>query len=99
MLRSILGAVVPAALIITGCCPTGPGATDPCYVAPLHPWLPSMPNPASVYCERVGGSLRIEADAEGNQYGICTLPDGTEWEEWDLYCRECPDVVWCDFVE
>ncbi|MFA4855374.1 MAG: DUF333 domain-containing protein [archaeon] len=48
-----------------------------------------LPNPASVYCEEQGGSLRIE-DTEAGQVGICTLAGGTECEEWAYYRGECP---------
>jgi putative hemolysin len=42
-------------------------------------------NPASVFCEEQGGSVEIVADAEGNQMGMCRLPDGTEVDEWEYY--------------
>lgn len=48
-----------------------------------------MANPASVYCGKLGGSLRIE-NTPGGQVGICVLPDGTEIEEWALYRRDHP---------
>jgi len=47
-------------------------------------------NPASVYCEAQGGTVRIEMDAAGGQIGICILPDGTECDEWEYYRGECP---------
>jgi len=47
-------------------------------------------NPASVYCEEQGGMLSI-VDGEDGQYGICTLSDGTECEEWAYYRGECPE--------
>lgn len=46
-------------------------------------------NPASVYCKEQGGTLRIEENEKG-QYGVCTLPDGTECEEWVYFRGECP---------
>lgn len=46
-----------------------------------------MANPASVYCETKGGKITIKNTEQG-QIGICTLPDGTEIEEWELYRRE-----------
>ncbi len=49
-----------------------------------------MANPASVFCEEQGGSLRIVTDEVGGQYGICSLPDGTECEEWQYFRGECP---------
>ena len=48
-----------------------------------------LANPASVYCTKVGGTLRIETSSEG-QYGMCVLPDGTEIEEWALFRRDNP---------
>lgn len=43
-----------------------------------------MPNPASVYCEKQGGTLEIVDEAAG-QVGYCNLPDGTRIEEWEYY--------------
>jgi putative hemolysin len=48
-----------------------------------------MANPASVYCAAQGGKLSIENQSAG-QVGICTLPDGTQIEEWALYRRDHP---------
>ena len=49
-------------------------------------------NPASVNCIEKGGTLKI-MDGEGGQYGICTLPDGTECEEWAYFRGECPKKI------
>ncbi len=38
-------------------------------------------NPASVYCEDVGGILEIRTNPDGSQTGYCIFPDGTECEE------------------
>ena len=46
-------------------------------------------NPASVNCIDKGGKLKI-VDGQNGQYGICTLPDGTECEEWAYFRGECP---------
>lgn len=43
-----------------------------------------MANPASVYCEQVGGKLEIVNSGQG-QIGYCTLPSGEKVEEWALY--------------
>lgn len=48
-----------------------------------------MANPASVYCGKLGGKLRIEKTTAGEQ-GICMLPDGSEMEEWALFRRDHP---------
>jgi putative hemolysin len=42
-------------------------------------------NPASVYCVEQGGEVVIVTDADGNETGLCRLPDGTEVDEWEYY--------------
>lgn len=49
-----------------------------------------MANPASVYCISQSGRLDIRKTADGGEYGICRLPDGTEIDEWTLYRRDHP---------
>jgi len=49
----------------------------------------NMPNPASVYCEKHGGKLKIVTAAGGSQSGICIFPDGSECEEWAYFRGEC----------
>lgn len=44
----------------------------------------NMANPASVYCESLGGKSEIVKDNKGC-YGLCHLPDGTTVDEWKLY--------------
>jgi len=48
-----------------------------------------MANPASVYCQSLGGKTTIQTGDKG-QYGMCHLPDGTQIEEWALYRRDHP---------
>lgn len=43
-----------------------------------------MANPASVYCEKLGGKSIIKKDKEGD-VGYCQLPNGQIIEEWKLY--------------
>lgn len=43
-----------------------------------------LANPASEYCIAQGGKLLIKNEHNG-QVGYCTLPNGTEMEEWALY--------------
>jgi putative hemolysin len=49
---------------------------------------PQLANPASVYCEKNGGTLEIRDDVDG-QVGICVFPDGSECDEWAFYRGEC----------
>ena len=44
----------------------------------------TMNNPASAYCEEKGGTVNLDT-------GICTLPDGTEIDEWELYRSDHPE--------
>ena len=61
---------------------------DPC---PGETGGTGLPNPASVYCEEQGGTLKmVETDA-GTQ-GICVLEDGTECDEWAYFRGECPEL-------
>lgn len=46
-------------------------------------------NPASVYCESIGGKLEIVKEASGER-GVCHLPDGTVIDEWELFRRDHP---------
>lgn len=48
-----------------------------------------LPNPASVNCEKSGGRVDIRSDNEGNQYGVCVFPDGSECDEWAFFRGEC----------
>lgn len=52
-----------------------------------------LPNPASVFCEESGGTVRIETADDGSQTGICVLADGTEIEEWEYYRANSPDAT------
>ena len=48
----------------------------------------ALPNPASLYCGELGGA--------SGQDSVCALPDGTEQDEWDLFCTDCPTSGWCE---
>ncbi|MCX5592495.1 I78 family peptidase inhibitor [Alcaligenes endophyticus] len=65
-----------ALLAILGGCVSATDSQQPQQV--------EMANPASVYCQAVGGSLTIENTSAG-QVGMCTLPDGEKVEEWELF--------------
>jgi putative hemolysin len=55
-------------------------------VTPDGAW---MPNPASAYCEEQGGRIEVRTTADGDQYGVCILADGSECDEWAFYRNEC----------
>lgn len=67
--------IAAAFALITGC------------TAPSQDTNVGMPNPASAYCVERGGTVTIVNRPKG-QVGFCTLPDGTQIEEWELYRRD-----------
>ncbi len=78
ILLPMLKHLIPAAMTIT-------------VAACAQPEAPSvgMANPASAYCQSLGGKLIIQPGTNG-QVGICNLPGGTQIEEWALYRRDHP---------
>lgn len=46
---------------------------------------PGIANPASVFCEEQGGRVEIDRDEDGDERGICVLPDGTRVDEWEYF--------------
>ncbi|MEZ9525149.1 putative hemolysin [Enterovibrio norvegicus] len=63
--------------LVTGCSGTEDNASS-------NPPL-NMANPASVYCDSVGGTSETRKDEKGNVMSMCHLPDGAVVEEWTLY--------------
>ena len=55
----------------------------------------AMPDPASVFCREMGYDIEIRRDEEGNEYGVCVFPDGSECDEWHYYCKCEPDGIGC----
>jgi putative hemolysin len=53
------------------------------------PATPSLPNPASVFCQEQGGTLEVRTGDDGSQAGYCIFPDGSECEEWAFFRGEC----------
>ena len=51
---------------------------------------PGLANPASTNCVNHGGTLVIETDGGGGQFGVCRFPDNRQCEEWALLRGECP---------
>jgi putative hemolysin len=47
-------------------------------------------NPASQNCEEKGGTLTIQKNGSGGEYGICTFEDNKQCEEWAMMYGECP---------
>ncbi len=49
----------------------------------------TLANPASVNCGKVGGTLEI-VDEPNGQYGLCHFEDNRSCEEWALMRGDCP---------
>jgi hypothetical protein len=82
---AIIDAVVPLPKLNTSTIPvpiTTPSTEEP---------NTQLPNPASVNCVQMNGSLRI-VETESGQVGICTLPSGEDCEEWAFYRGDCPKL-------
>jgi putative hemolysin len=48
----------------------------------------NIPNPAAVYCTRLGYSWKIVETAQG-QAGVCIFPDGSSCDEWAFLTGKC----------
>lgn len=53
-------------------------------------------NPASIFCEKKGGTLQIETAEDWGQYWICLFNDGSYCEEWAYFRNECQpgDIIY-----
>ena len=51
---------------------------------------PHLANPASQNCVDKGGTLAIERQPDGGQYGVCVFGDNRQCEEWALMRGQCP---------
>lgn len=64
-----------------------PILTASCATHNDQPKMIGMANPASVYCQKIGGKLDIVNESAG-EVGYCTLSNGERIEEWTLYRRD-----------
>jgi putative hemolysin len=72
--------------------PAAPTATPqtPPTTAATQPPAASLPNPASENCVKQGGTVSIQKNNDGSEYGLCVFPDGKQCEEWAMQRGECP---------
>ncbi len=79
--------------IIFGVLAAGCSATveqnAPTPSATADPNSSGIANPAAVFCIEQGYRQETRTDAQGNQYGVCIFPDGSECDEWAYYRGEC----------
>jgi putative hemolysin len=69
--------------------PTATPQTPPTMATTQQP-VANLPNPASESCVKQGGTLSIQKNSDGSEYGLCIFPDGKQCEEWALQRGECP---------
>jgi putative hemolysin len=63
------------------------GAVPP---AATQPPAANIANPASENCVKQGGTVSIQKNSDGSEYGLCVFPDGKQCEEWAMQRGECP---------
>ena len=80
--------LVLIALLLAGCAGTSPSAQG----APPRSGA-QLANPASRHCAEQGGTLVIERNPTGDQYGVCVFTDNYQCEEWALLRGECRAVA------
>lgn len=51
-----------------------------------------IPDPAAEYCMDMGNSPGTRTNADGSEYGVCTLADGTECDAIAYYEGTCPNA-------
>ena len=88
----IMSFCLVAGLLVAGCTqPTTPvqtQTTTPTIIVTASSTSVGIPNPASVNCVTIGGTLEIKRDVAGNEYGMCNFSNGTSCEEWALFRNE-----------
>ena len=97
----ILALILVSTMLIAGCTQQGTETTKTTPVATKETVVATpaatpaatgnqtqIANPASENCIKMGGKLDIRKNADGSEYGICTI-NGTECEEWALFRGEC----------
>jgi len=89
-MKNVLLFVIILTMLPACTAPSHPSSPEP--VATEHPQA-GMPNPASIYCEENGNRFEIHTSADGSQYGLCVLPDGSSCDEWAYYRGECGHAV------
>jgi putative hemolysin len=53
--------------------------------SPPEGMLIGMPDPSAVWAEQQGYQYFTRTNPDGSQYGVTILPDGLEYDAWDLF--------------
>lgn len=83
MKKILIGASLLTSILISACSTTEVKTPEP---KPL-----GMANPASVYCDKIGGTSIVKKDSRGNEVGYCRLADGKVVDEWELFRSAHPE--------
>lgn len=54
-----------------------------------YPSEPMIPDPSAVYCKFLGYEIAVRKDPQGNEYGVCIFPDGSECDTWAFFRGSC----------
>lgn len=91
MAISVMSALVSGLLgagLFAGCAASsapGPAAGSQVPSAPAQ-----RANPASQHCIAKGGTLSIQKNGTGGEYGVCGFVDNRQCEEWAMLRGQCP---------
>ncbi|WP_244192201.1 DUF333 domain-containing protein [Komagataeibacter sucrofermentans] len=77
--RGLMQLAALGAIVLLGACTARHGPARAARIG--------MPNPASAYCQHLGGRLELRTSPQGTS-GWCHLPDGSVMEEWALFRRD-----------
>ncbi|OOR89929.1 hypothetical protein B0181_05840 [Moraxella caviae] len=73
-------AIITAAAALSAC-----ATSNPAQNTAQNTDVVGAVNPASEFCVQQGGKLQIQKDAQGNEYGVCHLPNGKVVDEWEFF--------------
>ena len=97
--RTLLIMSIALLALMLAACGTPPSAIPPTQTtrpptlptsAATQPPAANLPNPASENCVKQGGTVSIQKNSDGSEYGLCVFPDGKQCEEWAMQRGECP---------
>lgn len=95
-LIKLISLILVVAVLLSACAQATTPTVDPktardvpVQPAPTENTPAEIANPAAKSCILKGFESEIRTASDGNQYGVCKFPDGSECEEWAYFRREC----------
>lgn len=78
-------------ILLAACTPITPEGTVPAPAPTAEDASDTeIANPASENCIQQGGTLTIETNGSGGEYGVCVFEDNLQCEEWAMFRGDCP---------